>query len=148
MEAERNGSRADARVSTTRGFRDLRVRHASMDLVTSIYRFTQAFPRNEEFGLTSQMGRAATLIPSNIAEGHARDHLREYLHHVSIAQESCAELETQIEIAGRLDYASGEQTEALVAEAASVERQLRALRVAFSRKLGTHSRHRGEPSDG
>jgi four helix bundle protein len=46
-----------------------------MDLVTSIYRFTRGFPRNEEFGLTIQMGRAATSIPSNIAEGQARDHL-------------------------------------------------------------------------
>ena len=147
MEAKTSGSHAIERVSTTRGFRDLRVWKASMDLVTSVYLVTRDFPRDEAFGLTIQMRRAATSIPSNIAEGQARDHLREYLHHLSMAQGSCAELETQVEIAGRIGYCSAVQTDPLLAEAAAVARQLRSLRVALRRKLTTESRRGAESHD-
>src|SRR4051794_28308447 len=73
-------------------FRDLRVWQAAMGLVTAVYQLTQTFPREETYGLAGQMRRAAVSVPSNIAEGHAREHLREYLHHLSIAQGSLAEL--------------------------------------------------------
>ena len=89
-----------------KSFRDLRVWQAAMDLVVDVYRLTQRFPRQEEYGLTGQMHRAAVSIPSNIAEGHAREHRKEYLHHLSIAHSSLAELQTQVEIATRLDYCS------------------------------------------
>ncbi|HEX3144767.1 MAG TPA: four helix bundle protein [Pyrinomonadaceae bacterium] len=81
-----------------RSFRDLRVWQAGIDLVRSVYELTLNFPRSEVYGLASQMQRAAVSIPSNIAEGHARESTKEYLHHLSIAQASLAELETQIEI--------------------------------------------------
>jgi four helix bundle protein len=69
-----------------------------------IYRLTQNFPKHEIYGLSSQIQRAAVSIPSNIAEGHTREHTKEFLHHLSIAQASLAELETQLEIAVRLKY--------------------------------------------
>jgi four helix bundle protein len=69
-------------------FRDLRVWQAGMDLVEEVYRLTLSFPRHEIYGLTNQMRRAAVSIPSNIAEGHAREGTGEYLNHVSIAQGS------------------------------------------------------------
>ena len=106
-----------------------------MDLVTSVYHLTQGFPREEAYGLTAQMRRAAVSVPSNIAEGQARDHLREYLHHLSMAQGSLAELETQIEIARALGYASGEHTGPLLAKIPSIARQLNALCVALERRL-------------
>ena len=116
-------------------FRDLRVWHAGMDLVEQVYRLTQAFPRSEVYGLANQMQRAAVSIPSNIAEGHARESTAEYLHHLSIAQGSLAELE----IAARLGYCSFDQVEQLLEQGASLSRQLFALRNAISRKLTPNS---------
>ena len=112
-------------------FRDLRVWHAGMDLVEQIYLLTQTFPRQEIYGLTSQMQRAAVSIPSNIAEGHTRDHSKEYLHHLSMAQASLAELETQLEIATRLKYISPEQLKQILMSVTSLGRQLYALRNAL-----------------
>lgn len=85
-----------------KSFKELRVWQAAMDLVENVYAVTQGFPRQETYGLTSRIRRAA--VPSNIAEGHTREHLKEYLHHLSMAQASLAELETQLEIASRLRY--------------------------------------------
>lgn len=106
-----------------------------MDLVEQIYRLTQAFPKHELYGLGSQMQRAAVSIPSNIAEGHTREHGKEYLHHLSMAQASLAELQTQIEIAARLDYCSVEQANVLLDNATRLSKQLYALRNALQRKL-------------
>ncbi|MDQ3687605.1 MAG: four helix bundle protein [Acidobacteriota bacterium] len=116
---------------TINSFRDLRVWQAGMDLVEHIYRVTQAFPKQETYALTSQIQRAAVSVPSNIAEGHAREHSKEYLHHLSIAQGSLAELETQVEIAARLDYLSPEQLHQLIEHIRSLGRQLYALRNAL-----------------
>lgn len=109
-------------------FRDLRVWQAGMELVEQVYKCTQAFPAQEVYGLTSQMRRAAVSIPSNIAEGHTREHTKEYLHHLSMAQASLAELQTQIEIAKRLKYLPPETVGQLLEEAMSLSRQLYALR--------------------
>jgi four helix bundle protein len=109
------------------GFRDLRVWQAGMDLVEHVYRVTREFPKHELYGLTGQMQRAAVSVPSNVAEGHAREHLREYLHHLSIAQASLAELQTQLEIAGRLAYLSPTELTSILGEATSLAKQLHAL---------------------
>jgi four helix bundle protein len=108
-----------------------------MELVELVYLVTREFPRDEVYGLTSQMRRAAVSVPSNIAEGQAREHLREYLHHLSMAQGSIAELETQTEIAARLGYTPPERGEQLIRDAATAARQLRALRVALDARLST-----------
>jgi four helix bundle protein len=114
-------------------FRDLRVWQAAMDLVAEVYRLTRAFPKNETYGLASQIQRAAVSIPSNIAEGHARDHIKEYLHHLSMAQGSLAELETQLEIAARLGYVSLDQLRQNLCSIASLGKQLYALRNSLAR---------------
>ncbi len=67
-----------------------------MELVRRIYLLTEQFPRDEIYGLISQMQRAAVAIPSNIAEGYLRSHKKEYVQFLSIALSSCAELETQL----------------------------------------------------
>ena len=87
-----------------KSFRELRVWQKAMDLVETVYLLSQDFPKQETYGLTSQVRRAAISIPSNIAEGHTREHIKEYLHHLSMAQASLAEVETQLEIAARLKY--------------------------------------------
>jgi len=117
-----------------RSYRDLRVWQLGMELVEDIYRVTGRFPSAEVYGLTSQLRRAAISIPSNIAEGHTREHTKEFLHHLSTAQASMAEIETQIEIAVRLEYLSSEQSNALLEKAASLARQLHSLRKALRSK--------------
>lgn len=87
-----------------KNFRDLEIWKKGIEIVKSTYGATRSFPRYEVFGLTSQMQRCAVSIPSNVAEGFNRFHNKEYQHFLYIALGSCAELETQIEIAAELKY--------------------------------------------
>jgi four helix bundle protein len=116
-------------------FRELRVWQQGMDLVESAYRISANFPKTEVYALTSQLRRAAVSVPSNIAEGHSRASTREYLNHVSIAQASLTELETQLEAAGRLGYADSSELMPLFGAASSLGKQLYALREALLRKI-------------
>lgn len=79
-----------------------------MELTVAIYRFTQAFPREEAFGLISQLRRAAISIPSNIAEGHGRMNAREFKHFLLIARASNCELQTQLEVSANLKFGDPE----------------------------------------
>lgn len=76
----------------------------SMDLVIAVYRSTDSFPSSEKYGLIYQIRRAAISIPSNIAEGAARHTKKEFSNYLHIAQGSLSELDTQLELARRLDY--------------------------------------------
>jgi four helix bundle protein len=123
-----------------RGYRDLRVWHGGIELVESVYRATQFFPKQELYGLTSQLRRAAVSIPANIAEGHSREHIKEYLNFLSIAQGSAGELETELEIAGRLGYIAPEALGPLMSQLDSLGRQIRALRAALVNRTTTTKR--------
>lgn len=116
-----------------KSFRELRVWQQSMDLVETVYLLTQKFPNQELYGLTRQIRRAIVSVPSNIAEGNTREHVKEYLHHISMAQASLAEVETQLEIATRLKYLLQSQLNEVLPEIRSVGRQLYALRNALNR---------------
>jgi four helix bundle protein len=83
-------------------FRDLVVWQKSIRMTVEVYRLTQGFPREEIYGLTSQMRRAAVSIPSNIAEGHGRLGTNEYRQFLGVARGSNFELQTQLEIARAL----------------------------------------------
>src|SRR5215471_7445505 len=107
-----------------KSFRELRVWQAAMMLVEKVYRPTHDFPKQETYGLTSQIRRAAISIPSNVAEGHTREHLKEYLHHLSMAQASLAELETQLEIAVRLGYLLQERFKQIQTDINSLGKQM------------------------
>ena len=85
-------------------FQDLRIWQIGIEVVKDIYILTKKFPKEELYGLTSQMRRSAVSIPTNIAEGFRRYHNKEYKQFLYIALGSCAELETQIIIANELDY--------------------------------------------
>jgi four helix bundle protein len=86
-----------------KSYKDLIVWQKSFELVKEIYILTKLFPKEEQFGLSSQMRRAAVSIPSNIAEGSTRRYSKEYLNFLHIAFASGAELETQILLAKSLD---------------------------------------------
>ena len=85
-------------------FRNLLIWQKSMQLVTKIYKITRQFPKEELFGLTSQIRRSAISVPSNIAEGSGRDGINDYLKFLNIAISSLFELQTQIEIAKNIEY--------------------------------------------
>jgi four helix bundle protein len=95
-----------------------------MDLVERIYRVTERFPQRETFGMASQMQRAA--------EGHMRAHRREYLHFVTVAHGSLAELQTQVEIAQRLGYLAPSDCADLLERTAGLSRQLHNLRSSLA----------------
>jgi four helix bundle protein len=90
------------RTETVRSFRDLEVWQMSMDLTVTVYRLTQAFPREELFGLSSQLRRSAVSIPSDIAEGQGRLNTGEFKQFLGVARGSNCELQTQLEIARAL----------------------------------------------
>jgi len=102
-----------------------------MSLVESVYHLTACFPLEESYGLKSQLRRAAVSIPSNIAEGQSRASTKEFLNHLSMAQASLAEVETQLEISVRLKYLAPEQVTASAAAIQKLGKQLHALRKAL-----------------
>ncbi|WP_184610024.1 four helix bundle protein [Xanthomonas arboricola] len=95
-----------SRDSQERPHERLMVWRDAMSLVEAIYRLSHDFPDSERFGLTAQMRRAAISVPSNIAEGAARRSTAEYLRYLSMARGSLAELDTQLQIAARLQFGS------------------------------------------
>src|SRR5690242_1163440 len=108
-------------------YRDLLVWQKAMELVVECYKFVSSLPKNETYGLISQVQRAAVSIPANIAEGHGRDHLGDYLRHLSIANGSLKELETHLLLAVELGYVSRDQINPVMNMAAEVGRMLTGL---------------------
>jgi len=111
----------------SQSYRNLIAWQKAMRLVTEIYEATRTFPRDELYGLTSQLRRAAVSVPSNIAEGQARFSRREFHHFLSIARGSLVEIETQIQIAENLCYLRAAARSRLLAEAAELGRVLNGL---------------------
>lgn len=105
-------------------YRDLIVWQKSVDFVLAIYEATKKFPREELYGLTSQMRRAAVSIPSNIAEGQGRSFAREFDHFLSNALASLAEIETQVTISAKLKLISEGDEQRLLGQAGEIGRML------------------------
>jgi len=91
-------------VEKSRTFKELKMWQRGIEIVKDIYALTKKFPKEELYGLTSQMRRSSISIPSNIAEGFKRSHNKEYKQFLHITQGSLAELETQLIIAKELGY--------------------------------------------
>lgn len=89
-----------------KSYRELDVWNTAVELVVEVYQLTRTWPADERFGLTSQIRRAATSIPANIAEGYARSHRGDYLRFLSAARGSAAEVETHLIVAGKVKIAS------------------------------------------
>src|SRR5215213_6247892 len=114
-------------MSTVKGYRDLLVWQKGMDLAEDVYKTTNTFPRSELYGLTSQMRRAAISIASNIAEGQGRNSTGEFIQFLGIAKGSVAEIETQLELACRLQMLSSVDTLRLTNQANEIGRMLTGL---------------------
>lgn len=113
---------------TLKSYRDLIAWQKAMDFVTLVYRETARFPREEMYGLASQLRRSAVSVPCNIAEGQQRQTTKDFLNFLSIAAGSLAEAETQLLIAQRLAYLEESNTTAVLALAAEVGRLINGLR--------------------
>ena len=109
------------------GYRDLVVWQKAMSITEQVYRLTRSFPREEQFGLTSQTRRAAVSIPANIAEGYGRGTRPAYASFVRIAQGSLKELETHLLIGERVGFISTDDIQPLLADADELGRMLRSL---------------------
>ena len=117
-----------SRDKPAQGYRDLLVWQKSMALAKDIYKITSGFPAEEKFGLTSQMRRAAVSVPSNIAEGQARNTTGEFVQFISYAEGSLAELDTQLTLAVELTFLPVEKSGLGLDSIAELRRMLNGLR--------------------
>jgi four helix bundle protein len=108
-------------------YRDLRVWQDAMTLAESCYRLTRQFPREELFGLTSQIKRAAGSIPANIAEGHGRENTGSFVQHLRISQGSLKEMETHLLLADRVGIMPEQDLQPVLAQCESLGKMIRAL---------------------
>jgi|SRR5665213_127963 len=138
MSDEISGRFDASRKNGAQSYHDLLVWQKSMALAREIYKITADFPSEEKFGLISQMRRAAVSVPSNIAEGQARNTTGEFVQFISHAEGSMAELDTQLMLAVDLDFLSSEKAKSCLDSIAELRRMLNGLRRAItSQRLPT-----------
>lgn len=116
-------------------YKELEVWKVSMDLAAECYRVTRTFPKEELFGMTSQIRRAAASIPANIAEGQGREHTKEFLQFLSVARGSLMEVETHLMLSLRVGLLTQEQLEPLLGLTDRTSRMLSGLRKALEKRL-------------
>src|SRR5580692_8668934 len=110
-----------------KSYRDLRVWQESMTLAVECYQLTRAFPKEEMFGLSSQIRRSAASIPANIAEGHGRENTQSFIQYLRIAQGSLKELETHLLLAERVGLVEKENIEQIIRQCESLGKMVRLL---------------------
>ncbi|MDQ3126035.1 MAG: four helix bundle protein [Pseudomonadota bacterium] len=115
-------------------YRDLLVWQKALDWAEAIYQATARWPREERFGLVSQVRRSAISVASNIAEGAAGRTTGEFVQFVGVAQGSLAEAETQLLLAQRLGYVAGDDADALLGASAEIGRMLAGLASSLRRR--------------
>lgn len=120
---------------TLQSYKELEVWQLAMDLAEQCYTVTRNYPKEELFGMTSQIRRAAASIPANIAEGQGRDYTKEFLNHLSMARGSLMELETHLLLSQRVSLLNKETLEPLLALADRISRMLSGLRKALEKRL-------------
>jgi four helix bundle protein len=121
-------------MTALKSYQELEVWRKSIDWVERIYRVSSEFPKEERYGLTSQVRRAAASVPANIAEGAARSGTGEFLQFLSVASGSLAEVETFLILAGRLNLIKPTELEPLQAQADEISRMLGGLKRALRSK--------------
>ncbi len=122
---------------TVKDYKELKVWQKGIEIADRVYSVTAGFPRDEAYGLTSQMRRAAVSVPSNVAEGFVRRSTAEYRQHLYVSLGSCAELDTQLIIASRRKYVTGTKLKELSEELNHETRML----VSLISKLDANTGH-------
>jgi four helix bundle protein len=110
-----------------KSYRDLLVWQQAMDLAVSCYKFSKKFPKEDLFGLTSQLRRSAASVAANIAEGHGRESSATFVQYLRISQGSLKETETHIILAGRLELGSKQELKQALASCEDIGKMLRSL---------------------
>ncbi len=121
------------------GYRSLEVWQRAMSLTMASYEVVNRLPGVEKYDLGSQIRRSAVSVPANIAEGYARGHLGEFLHHLGIAAGSLAELQTLLRIAEGIGYVTSEQLVEPFSLAMETERMLNRFRNVLRERRAAHS---------
>lgn len=116
-----------------RSYQDLIIWQKAMVLAKAVYGHTSQFPKSETYGLTAQMRRAAVSVPSNTAEGHARNGTGEFKYHLGISKGSLAELETLILLSKELEYITLEKCNFLLSLSTEVNKPLNGLLRSLSK---------------
>lgn len=112
---------------------DLDVWKKSIDLITTIYKVTESYPKSELYGLTNQIRRCAVSIPSNIAEGAARTSVKEFSHFLSIALGSVAELETQLIVSTNLKFLPKDDFNSILKKLITIRKMTLGLKKSISK---------------
>ena len=120
-------------------FKDLLVWQKAMALSVLCYELTKGFPKDEMYGMTSQIRRASVSVPANIAEGHGREHTRSFVQFLRVAQGSLKELETHLMLAEQVQLATADALAPAYSMTDEVGRMLRALIRSLQDKLGAPS---------
>lgn len=118
-----------------KSYRDLRVWQDAMTLAEVCYRLTGGFPREEVFGLSAQIRRAAVSIAANIAEGHGRENTQSFIQYLRIAQGSLKELETHLMLAERVNIAANSNTDVILVQCENLGKMVRSLIRALQTKV-------------
>jgi four helix bundle protein len=120
---------------SVQSFRDLEVWKVAMDLAAECYRGTKGFPKDELFGMTSQIRRAAASVPANIAEGHGRQSTKEFLNFLSIARGSLMEVETHLLLAHRVSLLNEATVNQLLTLSERVSQMISRLRQSLEKRV-------------
>ena len=118
-----------------KSYKDLTIWTKGIEIVNKIYKITREYPKEELFGLVTQMRRSGISIPSNIAEGFVRQHNKEYKQFLYVALGSCAELETQVMISFNQGFLAKDIKETILEEIDHESRMLMNMIKAISRSL-------------
>ena len=125
---------------SVQSYRDLRVWQEAMALAEMCYRLTKTFPKDEVYGMTSQIRRAAVSVPANIAEGYGRESRAEYIRFLQIAQGSLKEVETHLILSKRVELAQGAAVAEAMKQCETVGKMLRSLIRSLQGKQGVGNR--------
>lgn len=131
---DEGGAASEKPARKPQGYKDLLVWQKGMTLAKDVYNVTRGFPRDEKFGLVSQMRRAAVSIPSNIAEGQARKTTNEFVQFISHSEGSVAELETQLVLSAELGFCNQLKATEILGLLAELRKMLNALRRALQER--------------
>lgn len=116
-------------------FRELKIWQRGVELSVMIYEISNNFPEEERYGLSNQLRRASVSVPSNIAEGSSRNSPKEFIHYLSIASGSCAEVETQLEISKRLGFVTDQELEKPLNEVLEIQKMIHSFSASIESKL-------------